>query len=186
MLIDLSRQKLFNAIAYFVDNTKWCYKTKLFKLLFLLDFQHYQETGRSVTGLHYNAWPMGPVPVSLFDEIKSKQTDLAQRFTMQEKKHGKGNALTIIPQFSFDPALFSRRELRIMESLTQEFHTASADRMVEKTHLENQPWHTVYQQWGKQQALIPYALAIRESEKQEMGNLIQDRNEFLAEFGSRK
>ncbi|MEO5335162.1 MAG: Panacea domain-containing protein [Magnetococcus sp. YQC-5] len=186
MLTDLSRKKLFNAIAYFVSNTKWCYKTKLFKLLFFLDFQHYQETGRSVTGLHYNAWPMGPVPVSLFDEIKYQQTDLAKHFTMQEKKHGKGNTLTIVPHFSFDSALFSRRELRIMENLALEFHTASAKQMVEETHLENRPWHTVYQQWGKQQALIPYALAIRESEKKEMETLIQDRNNFLAEFGSRQ
>ena len=56
--------------------------------------------------------------------------------------------------------------------------------MVEETHLENRPWHTVYQQWGKQQALIPYSLPIRASEEREMGDLIRDRGEFIAEFGS--
>lgn len=183
MLIDLSRKKLFNAIAYFVQNTRWCYKTKLFKLLYFLDFQHYQETGRSVTGLHYNAWPKGPVPVSLFDEMERQQTELAEHFTLMEKRHNGRKIIVIKPNFSFDPMIFSNREMRIMKSLSEEFFDATAGHMVEETHLENRPWHTVYQQRGKQQALIPYSLAIRASEKREMDELIQDRNEFFAEFG---
>jgi hypothetical protein len=28
----------------------------------VVDFTHFRETGRSVTGLDYQAWKMGPVP----------------------------------------------------------------------------------------------------------------------------
>lgn len=184
MLLDFAREKLFNAIAYFVTHTNGCYKTKLFKLLYLLDFQHYQETGRPVTGLDYYAWPKGPVPRALYQELDNPSADLSQRFTVAKKKTGSWNALVVQPNFPFNDMIFSKRELRIMENLAREFHDATANRMVEETHLENRPWHTVYQEQGNRQAIIPYSLAIRASERREMEELIQDRQEFLAEFGA--
>jgi len=49
MLIGRERQKLIQACVYFAANTQGCGKVKLFKLLYLLDFAHFRETGRSVT-----------------------------------------------------------------------------------------------------------------------------------------
>ena len=48
MLISRNREKLINAIVYFAANTQHCGKVKLFKLLYLLDFAHFRETGRGV------------------------------------------------------------------------------------------------------------------------------------------
>ena len=39
------REKLLNAIVYFANHTKSCGKTKLYKLLYYLDFTHFKETG---------------------------------------------------------------------------------------------------------------------------------------------
>ncbi|MFC1858011.1 Panacea domain-containing protein [Thermodesulfobacteriota bacterium] len=39
------------------------------KLLYFLDFIHFKHTGKSVTGLDYYAWQMGPVPRDLYEEI---------------------------------------------------------------------------------------------------------------------
>jgi hypothetical protein len=49
------REKLIQAILYFALNTQHLGKTKLFKLLYLLDFDHFRHTGRSVTGMEYRA-----------------------------------------------------------------------------------------------------------------------------------
>lgn len=51
MFVSSTREKLINAIVFFAANTRHCGKVKLFKLLYLLDFAHFRETGRSVTGL---------------------------------------------------------------------------------------------------------------------------------------
>jgi hypothetical protein len=59
MLITYERNKLINAIVYFAQNTQHLGKTKLFKLLYLLDFEHFRQTGRSVTGLDYYACCVG-------------------------------------------------------------------------------------------------------------------------------
>ena len=87
MLISREREKLINAILYFASNTQHCGKVKLFKLLYLLDFAHFRETGRSVTGLDYRAWKMGPVPFILLQEWDDPEDDLAQAIDIA---HGAG------------------------------------------------------------------------------------------------
>lgn len=77
MLIARSRQKLIQAAVYFASNTQGCGKVKLFKLLYLLDFAHFRETGWSVTGLDYVAWKLGPVPVELAQEWDQLDPDIA-------------------------------------------------------------------------------------------------------------
>ena len=72
MIVTHHREKLINAIIYFATHTKYCGKTKLLKLLYFLDFSHFKRTGKSVTGLDYFAWGMGPVPKELFKEFDRK------------------------------------------------------------------------------------------------------------------
>jgi hypothetical protein len=69
MLVTKERDKLISAIIYFVRSTKHCHTLKIFKLLNFLDFEHFRQTGRTVTGLRYSAWPMGPVPDDFWHEI---------------------------------------------------------------------------------------------------------------------
>ena len=84
MIANHDRAKLVNAIVYFGQHTKKCGMTKLFKLLYFLDFEHYKKTGRSVTGLRYFAWPMGPVPVSLKEELSQPEADLGEKIIIRE------------------------------------------------------------------------------------------------------
>ena len=184
MIIDSSRDKLFQAIAYFVNNTSFCHKTKLYKLLFFLDFRHFQATGRSVTGLHYNAWPNGPVPVSLQDEINDDGGELTRKFAI-EKIPFKDNKerVEFSPNFEIDMDCFTRREVRLLEELVLEFKHAKAQDMIDATHMENDPWHTIYEEQGDRQGLIPYNLALRSADKEEMLDIIREREEFISYFG---
>src|SRR3972149_1376061 len=79
MLLSHEREKLINAIIFFADNTRFLGKTKLCKLLYFLDFGHFKETGRSVTGMDYYAWKMGPVPVDLYEEVEAPEPDMADK-----------------------------------------------------------------------------------------------------------
>lgn len=51
MIVTREREKLLAAMVYFCHKTKHCHTLKLFKLLNLLDFEHYRQTGRSVRGV---------------------------------------------------------------------------------------------------------------------------------------
>ena len=78
MPLSRNREKLINVIVFFASNTEHCGKVKLFKLLYLFDFVHFRQTGRSVTGLDYRAWKMGPVPLELMQEWEDLEADLAK------------------------------------------------------------------------------------------------------------
>ena len=70
---------------YFAQNTNFCGKTKLMKLLYFLDFMHFKQTGKAVTDLYYFAWEQGPVPKVFFEEIsKTPRKDLASLVTFQD------------------------------------------------------------------------------------------------------
>ena len=53
---------MLNAIIYMANNTMFCGKTKLLKLLYFLDFKHFNQTAKSVTGLDYFSLEKGTVP----------------------------------------------------------------------------------------------------------------------------
>jgi uncharacterized phage-associated protein len=180
MLIRHEREKLIQTMVYFAQNTQFCGKIKLFKLLYFLDFEHYKITGRSVTGLTYSAWKMGPVPTELFDELESPDPDMAEAIAISEipTRFGKP-MLSLRPAKEFSGDLFTKRELRLLESLAKEYRDTKADDMIEATHLENMPWDKVFNKEQKRQAKIPYEYALREDEKVEMLNLIQERDSLI-------
>lgn len=182
MLINRDREKLCNAIVYFAKRTEKLGKTKLFKLLFFLDFEHFKLTGRSVTGLQYSAWPMGPVPKDLFDEYDSPGEDLARCVEFRDVRTKNVAMKKVVALTEFDPKSFSKRELALMERLAGEYRAATAEEMIEATHLENRPWHQVYEVENKRQQKIPYELALNRQETEQMLQQIRERKEVLDNY----
>jgi uncharacterized phage-associated protein len=156
--INHSREKLINVIVFFLRKTKYCGKTKLFKLLFLLDFMHFKQTGRPVTGLRYFAWRMGPVPRDLFEELDCPKEDLCQHIFIPGSKEPK-EFLEMKPRKKFNDLHFSDRELRLMGRLAEIFRDAKAEHMIDVTHLPNMPWDKTLKDKGEF-AEIDYLLAL--------------------------
>lgn len=179
MLITHEREKLIEAIIFFAQNTRKLGKTKLYKLLYFLDFEHFKLTGRSVTGLAYNAWPKGPVPVSLHNEIADPQKDLEGAVKFDQKETRNGQMLAVHAKRAFSDRLFSKRELNLLKALAREYRDANSEEMVEATHLENLPWHQVYEKEGKKQEEIPYDLAVRKDELEAVLRVAKERRELL-------
>ena len=156
MIVTHRREKLINSIIYFANNTKYCGKTKLLKLLYFLDFDHFKQTGKSVTGLDYYAWKMGPVPRELFEELSNR---------MKPDMKSAINALPvegfqkIQPKKTFDTRYFSNKELRLLENIAFIFRGAKAEDMIESTHLKNEPWDKTLHEKGEFKK-IDYMLAI--------------------------
>ena len=154
-MIDRKREKLIHAMVFFTTKTKHCYIVKLLKLLHFLDFRHFKETGRSVTGLDYFAWPMGPVPKNLYKDIKD-QKPLEKFFSFLPEQFNE-NVFRFVPKIRFDKSLFSKREMRIMNELIDIYKGITADNMTKASHEKKQsPWHKVFNEEKKPQQIIPY------------------------------
>lgn len=156
MIINHNREKIFNLIVYFVAKTKYCGKTKLFKLLFFADFKAFKELGQSMTGLSYYTWDNGPAPVTLFHEFKNPPDDFRKAFSVIKLEESE--RLNIEPRIKFNPDIFNKKELQILEQLVFIYQDAYSKDMVEITHLKNSPWDKTLKQKGKNK-LIDYKLA---------------------------
>jgi uncharacterized phage-associated protein len=186
MLIAREREKLCHAIVFFAENTQKLGKTKLFKLLYFLDFEHFKLRGRSVTGSNYSAWPKGPVPKSLFEEFEHPSKDLAACVQFSRISTLRGGMNKVTAKTKFNSKLFSKRELSIMKSLAAQYRNSTADEMIEQTHLENRPWHQIYEVAGRKQAEIPYELALNRQELEQMKRQVREREEILKNYKTTK
>ncbi|MDP2326331.1 MAG: Panacea domain-containing protein [Gammaproteobacteria bacterium] len=160
MLISRSRQTLINAIVYFAANTRYCGKVKLFKLLYLLDFAHFRETGRSVTGLEYRAWKMGPVSLDLMQEWDEPEADFSAAIGIRPELVIDYTRELAVPRAEFDDGLFTKRELRLMAELAARFRDDLTKPLVNVTHAERGPWDKIWDAGRGENNPIPYSLAI--------------------------
>lgn len=184
MLIKHDREKLLNAIIFLVNQTKNCGKTKLFKLLYYLDFMHFRETGRSVTGMDYFAWDFGPVPQDLFFELT--QPSSSSYIKEYIKVIGNEKDFTkLIPLKKFDEMYFTKRELKLLEQIAFIFKDATTDQIVEAAHLPNHPWDRTIKEKGEKKK-IDYLFAIDSSKgslsMEEVEERIMGREEIEKAF----
>jgi uncharacterized phage-associated protein len=139
MIITHYRKKLINSIIYFVIHTKYCGITKLMKLLYFLDFWHFKQTGKPVTGSEYFAWDKGPVPRDVHNELSGKmKTDMAANIKRTE--FSDTSFLKFNAKKKFDPEYFSERELELLENISFMFNDLKSDDIIEIAHLKNKPW----------------------------------------------
>ena len=159
------REKLINAIVFFAKNTNHCGKIKLFKLLYLLDFEHFKLTGHSVTGAAYRAWDKGPVPHSLWREWPALRAgkaddDISAAVDVVPESAGDYELQKIIPRVDFDPSHFTKREIRLMDELAERFKDERTKPLINFTHQSLGPWEKVWQDGRGNDREIPYDLAI--------------------------
>ena len=160
MLISTSRQKLVNAVVYFARNTQYCGKVKLFKLLYLLDFAHFRETGRSVTGMEYLAWKLGPVPLELEQEWDQLEADLGASVEIRPAKVIDYTREEVVARVEFDESPFTKRELRIMAELAARFRDEKSRPLINITHSERGHWDKIWDSGRGNNVRIPYSLAV--------------------------
>jgi len=166
-LQNIAKEKRINAILYFCKHTKFLNETKLYKLLYFLDFLHFKEVGRPVTDLEYFAWDFGPVPKKLFFEIKEKKAPKEiLRCIIEEKDEftGEKKGLSFKSLQSPNLDVFSERELQILKKVADIFRDAKAKDMTEITHLKNEPWQKTVELKGEK-AKIDFFLSLDEDKK---------------------
>jgi uncharacterized phage-associated protein len=174
----INKEKLINSILYFTKKVKYPGKTKICKLLFNLDFIHFKETGKSVTGLDYYAWERGPVPKSLFyklsGDIISEEFQLYIGVIKREKLH------EICSKQKPNLSVFSKREKRILEEVAEIYKFAKAEEMTEISHLKEKPWYTTLKTKGETKK-IDYMLALDDTAESISKEEATVRQKFIKE-----
>ena len=184
MIVTHNREKLINAIIYFSENAGLLNKTKLFKLLYFLDFEHFKETGRGVTGLDFQAWEKGPVPVALEEELENPKEDFNKNIEVKISKNKKGfkPSINLSAKSRFDSSHFTKRELRLLSDISERFSMSNSEDLIALTHKEGQPWHRVWEIENRRFEKIPFEYVLEENEKEIIKSLANEREEFINNY----
>ena len=181
------RLKLLNALIYFSENVIWAGKVKLFKLLYFLDFKHFEQTGRSVTGLTYRAWPLGPVPNKLNDEWQAPSPDFNEHLNRVNHTLRTGKERQAVQvRKPFRAEIFTQRELSLLETLAKKHFRDTAKDMTDASHFETGPWDEIYNVQGCEQEEIPYDLALLRrgnAEDMDVLEMAKEYEELTSNYG---
>jgi uncharacterized phage-associated protein len=190
--MNIYRKKLLNAVLFFAANTKRVNLGKLSKLLYFLDFIHFNQMGYPSIGLKYYTFEKGPVPRDFWLEIKD--ADVPEDF--------KGKIVLIRKTDDFAPnykeveiralekpdlSVFTARERKILNDLAFVYKEATASDMSEVTHLPKQPWDITMKEKGKNQP-ISYLVSIGEESAvslDEATDSLKEHFEVVRNFGIR-
>lgn len=135
----LDLAKLFNAILFFCKDGQL--KTKLNKLLFYADFEHFKGYTVSITGTRYVHLPHGPVPDNYefyFAELIDKGGLEIEEIVVGQYLGEKYVALT-----KPDLSIFSETELKVLLEVKEHFKSFSATEIRDFSHEERAYAETV-------------------------------------------
>lgn len=129
------RNKTKQIILYFADFMQ-PYKTKMNKLLFYVDFDHFRGFAQSITGLKYAAIQHGPVPNHyeyLFEALEEEGI-ICKDYALTS--YGEVERILPTGKLKFDESLFSVSELNSLKYIAEKFKETNAGDIAEISHKE--------------------------------------------------
>lgn len=131
-------ERIGNVILFFTEKIQPLYKTKLLKLIYLLDELSIFRNGIPILGLDYKVWQAGPVNSDLYEELN--QPYLLDSFiTLLQNEQG----IKVIAKKKFSDEEFSEMEIILLKEIVNRYKNTPAERLVEITHRKSAPWYII-------------------------------------------
>lgn len=168
---DLRRDKLEQVILFFLHhaNNDLLGKTKLMKLLYYADFDHYERHQQPITGARYRKLPHGPVPDEAWEVLDALVADGRTRLDVVPTQRGDQHRYR--PIVDVDTSVFAESELVVLNAVAERWSLATTEEIEQAAH-DEPPWVAVHDS-----AVIPYHLAFY---RNTFGGMDMD-DEFLTE-----
>lgn len=128
-------EKIGNTVVYIADRIQHLSKTKLLKLLYILDEISIKKSGIPILNLKYKVWKFGPVSEELFIDLSSEAT-LLEKFINRDIE---GNYIVSKVQFNEDQ--FSENDIELMDFVIEKYGNKTAKELISYTHRVNSPWY---------------------------------------------
>lgn len=137
--IEYNPDKLKASILFFVSSGDIVDlgKTKLMKLLYYADFDHFEQYGEPITGARYTRMDQGPVPREAFDVLDEMIESGALKFKLEPV--GPYQRHCFHPVAEPNLGLFSGPEMDTLHRVTEMWRAHSKNQIVAAAHGEA-PW----------------------------------------------
>lgn len=137
-------EKIGNTVVYMANEIDEMSKTKLLKLLYLLEESFVKKYSLPFLNIEFEVWQAGPVSRDMFIEL-SDELNLLKGF-IKTVKVEEGTYVKALKDFSDDE--FNDNELEMLEIVTKRFGHLSAIELVNRTHMKNSNWYHVAKEKG--------------------------------------
>lgn len=147
------KNKLGNTVVYIARHVPDLSKTKLLKLLYLIEEESVLLFKTPFLGLPFEVWQAGPVE-------KDVLIDLSQTPVLLDgyiKKVSKDGRTYIRPVADFCDDEFSDNDIRVMDHVLEHYGKMPATALVKEVHQPNRLWYKVAQREG---LLEPFRLKL--------------------------
>lgn len=138
-------EKIGNAIIYLATHIPDLTKTKLLKLLYILEEVAIKKYGFPFFNIRFDVWKFGPVAKDIYVEL-SDSPDLLAKFIEIDKCDEK--TTFVRPKIEFDDDEFSDNDIAILQYVTSNFKNANATQLVNLTHRKHSPWYQTALKYG--------------------------------------
>lgn len=130
--------KIGNTVVFLANKIESISKTKILKLLYILDELSIRKSGLPFLNLKYKVWKFGPVSEDIFIELSSSPTILKGFIKHAPNAEGK---ITINPLVEFNDDEFSQNDLDLLDFVTEKFGKQTAKELISYTHRQQSPWY---------------------------------------------
>lgn len=137
-------EKIGNTIIYLAEHIQPLYKTKLLKLLYLLDEFAVKKYGIPFLNLDYEVWQAGPVCSDIYQELNEKPNLLEEYILLTFDETG----TKVSAKKQFTDNEFSDNEISLLEFVVDKYKYTAAPDLVNLTHRESSPWYKAAQANG--------------------------------------
>jgi len=160
----INKSKYKSVILFFANKVRndTLGKVKMMKLLYFLDFDFFEKTGKSVTEDRYIRLPLGPVPEKAEEIITEMESEGSIKIEKVKMSNHMSDKQLITPLKPIILKHFSNEELEMLETIAQKWERFSGKEMTDASHGEA-PWIAT-----KPSCVIDYNLAYYRNKYNEM------------------
>lgn len=151
----LTRERVEAAIGFFANkyyrkHRQGPSQTEVYKFLAFVEFASIKEVGKPVFGLKYLAMEWGPVPVDLYEEVKTRSPGRFKYFVTTRESLPSGKfVIRFLPkrEVSFPLDFFSKREKALLERFAEILVAKglTAKDYSEASHERIKAWRVAYE-----------------------------------------
>lgn len=129
--------KIGNTVVYLSERIPLLSKTKLLKLLYILDEISIKKSGIPFLNLKYKVWKFGPVSEELYIDLSS-EPKLLENYIAKNNEEGINY---IVPIVEFNDDEFTDNDIELMETIIKKYGDKTGRELITYTHRVNSPWY---------------------------------------------
>ncbi|GHT57222.1 hypothetical protein AGMMS49982_24230 [Bacteroidia bacterium] len=132
--------KIGNTVVYLSERIPNLSKTKILKLLYLIEEHSAIKNNTPFFGINFEVWQAGPVAKDFYIDLSDDEPVLLRNFITKTDESG---STYIHSKTPFCDDEFSDNDIELLDEVIRKFGNKTATQLVELTHNENSAWYCI-------------------------------------------